>query len=153
MAALKLRAASSNFFCAHRRCDRTANRTNRWPRASRSHGDEPLNRARNQLKQELAEYAAARGYGKTARGNKTTGKSVESHSDRELVGASGKAAQMSTQQHGFPDGDMDTESEEMTTANHEAEDAQDQSVSTRTCCDERERLMIRRRAYLPAAGP
>lgn len=52
-----------------------------------------LNRARNQLKQELAEYAAARGYGKTARGNKTTGKSVESHSDRELVGASGKAAQ------------------------------------------------------------
>ncbi len=49
-----------------------------------------LSRARNQLKQELAEYAAARGYGKTARGNKTTGKSVESHSDRELVGASGK---------------------------------------------------------------
>ena len=33
---------------------------------------------------------------------------------------------MSTQQHGFPDGDMDTESEEMTTANHEAADAQDQ---------------------------
>ena len=31
---------------------------------------------------------------------------------------------MSTQQHGFLDGDMDTESEEMTTANHEAADAQ-----------------------------
>ncbi len=50
---------------------------------------------------------------------------------------------MSTQQHGFPDGDMDTESEEMTTANHEAEDAQDQECfDPRTCCDERERLMI-----------
>ena len=43
---------------------------------------------------------------------------------------------MSTQQHGFPDGDMDTESEEMTTANHEAEDAQDQECfDPRTCCD------------------
>ncbi len=60
---------------------------------------------------------------------------------------------MSTQQHGFPDGDaMDTESEEMTTANHEAEDAQDQECfDPRTCCDERERLMIEAmRAYLPA---
>ena len=63
---------------------------------------------------------------------------------------------MSTQQHGFPDGDMDTESEEMTTANHEAEDAQDQECfDPRTCCDERERLMIEAmRAYLrPQQAP
>lgn len=43
-----------------------------------------LNRARNQLKKELAEYAAQRGYGT---GNKTATKSVDSHSKRELVGA------------------------------------------------------------------
>ena len=63
---------------------------------------------------------------------------------------------MSTQQHGFPDGDMDTESEEMTTANHEAADAQDQECfDPRTCCDERERLMIEAmRAYLrPQQAP
>ena len=34
---------------------------------------------------------------------------------------------MSTQQHGFPDGDMDTESDERTPARPEAEDAQDQA--------------------------
>lgn len=50
-----------------------------------------LNRARNQLKQELAEYAAARGYGKGTSGNKTGRKTVESRSKQELVGTDGKA--------------------------------------------------------------
>ncbi|KFI65587.1 sigma-70 family RNA polymerase sigma factor [Bifidobacterium cuniculi] len=50
-----------------------------------------LNRARNQLKQELAEYAAARGYGKEASGNKPGRKTIESRSKQELVGTDGKA--------------------------------------------------------------
>ena len=72
-----------------------------------------LNRARTQLRKELAEYAAARGYGKSTktsrgtstakakRGNKTEANSVETNSnetrddarEKELVGAHGKARQ------------------------------------------------------------
>lgn len=68
-----------------------------------------LNRARTQLRKELSEYAAARGYGKAAktstrsskRGNKTSAKTVETNSEtqraqtreKELVGAQGKAKQ------------------------------------------------------------
>ncbi len=50
--------------CAHRRCDRTANRTNRWPTGSIKIGTvmSRLNRARaTSSSRSLAEYAAARG--------------------------------------------------------------------------------------------
>jgi hypothetical protein len=67
---------------------------------------------------------------------------------------------MSTQQHGFPDGDMDTESEEMTTVLRcycygKMYEAQEGGFDPRTCCDERERLMIEAmRAYLrPQQAP
>lgn len=63
---------------------------------------------------------------------------------------------MSTQQHGTPKSDVNTEGEEMTSANHGAADAQDQECfDPRTCCDERERLMIEAmRAYLrPQQAP